>query len=255
MARLRPSGQSASTRSVRWYANPNQHPAQPDLDPCDLCGEMTGDGAIPGPTRRASREFEMNVLLTAANEEALSWGLEWWSAALMGSTCRPGYLGDTLCVYAACPVVPNRDSLTPEEYLAAAQAVGDRLSRQLFDVTILEVGDSPEIKRLAGARGPRRSRRRSRPGGRGGTGCRSRCSTPRSRRPTRRSPTSCRGSTSGARIARRSRTALTSTPTARAGRGARSPTLVPGRTRTGPTRATRSHRSMRRAPSTPAPPR
>ena len=85
--------------------------------------QLVGDGAVIGAARRQHRELAYTVLLIAAEECALSYGLEWLASALQGSACG-GCSGDELCVFSCCPVD------------------GERELRHLYDVGVL---DGPEV--------------------------------------------------------------------------------------------------------------
>lgn len=121
--------------------------------------ELVDDGAVSGAQRRTSREIEFQVMLLAATEAGLSYGLEWMATLLRGSECRRGCVGDTLCLYAACPAPephpdddpcdPDPDN-RPEPPPFDPVEAGDRVQRQLFDVAFLEA-DAPEVKRVSGA--------------------------------------------------------------------------------------------------------
>ncbi|MFE7105639.1 hypothetical protein ACFU98_10560 [Streptomyces sp. NPDC057575] len=84
---------------------------------------LVGDGAALGPVRRQHREIAYTVLLIAADDCALSYGLEWLSIALQGSACG-SCTGDEMCVFSCCPVD------------------GDRELRHLYDVGVL---DGPQV--------------------------------------------------------------------------------------------------------------
>lgn len=65
--------------------------------------QLVGDGAALGVARRTHREITYTVLLLALDECALSYGLEWLSAALQGGPCAGACAGDEVGVYACCP--------------------------------------------------------------------------------------------------------------------------------------------------------
>lgn len=134
------NGAAASTLSSEW-------------------SELINDGGVAGAPRRASRELEFKVMLLAASEDALSYGLEWLASILDGSECRSGCIGDTLCLYSGCPTPPlpdgnscdptNEPDPEPPPPWDPVEA-GDRNLRQLFDVSLLEYADDPEFSRLTG---------------------------------------------------------------------------------------------------------
>ncbi|MFF2650608.1 hypothetical protein [Streptomyces sp. NPDC058045] len=85
--------------------------------------QLVGDGAMIGAARHQQREIAYTVLLIATDECALSYGLEWLSVAVQGSSC-PSCTGDELCVFSCCPVD------------------GQRELRHLYDVGLL---DGPQV--------------------------------------------------------------------------------------------------------------
>ncbi|MGW1840730.1 hypothetical protein [Streptomyces sp. NPDC002067] len=93
--------------------------------------QLIGDGAALGPMRRTHREIGYTVLLIAAEECALSYGLEWLSSALQGAACGSGACGgDEMCLFSCCPVD------------------GERELRHLYDVGLLDGPQVTETKYL-----------------------------------------------------------------------------------------------------------
>lgn len=70
--------------------------------------QLVGDGAALGVARRSHREIAYTVLLITADECSLSYGLEWLSSALQGSSCGTCG-GDELCTFSCCPVDGERE--------------------------------------------------------------------------------------------------------------------------------------------------
>ncbi|MGW6458722.1 hypothetical protein ACWF94_22875 [Streptomyces sp. NPDC055078] len=65
--------------------------------------QLVGDGAALGVARRAHREITYTALLLVLDECALSYALEWLSAALQGAPCEGSCNGEELGVFACCP--------------------------------------------------------------------------------------------------------------------------------------------------------
>ncbi|MGW6414362.1 hypothetical protein [Streptomyces sp. NPDC055055] len=65
--------------------------------------QLVGDGAALGAGRRSHREVTYTVLLLVLDDAALSYALEWLSAALQGAACGGGCEGAEMGVFASCP--------------------------------------------------------------------------------------------------------------------------------------------------------
>ncbi|THA54224.1 hypothetical protein [Streptomyces sp. A1136] len=65
--------------------------------------QLVGDGAALGVGRRSHREVTYTVLLLVLDDAALSYALEWLSAALQGAACGGGCQGAELGTFASCP--------------------------------------------------------------------------------------------------------------------------------------------------------
>lgn len=87
--------------------------------------QLVGDGAALGVLRRTHREIGYTVLMIAISDCALSYGLEWLSAALLGGACDGGACaGDQLCMFSCCPTGSDTEL------------------RHVYDVGLL---DSPQV--------------------------------------------------------------------------------------------------------------
>lgn len=124
--------------------------------------DLVGDGAVPGSPRRAAREVEFKVMLLAASEAGLSWGVTWLSAVLRGSQCNTTCIGDTLCLLSGCPDPPpvnHRALCSPEpeprpqpvHQRWTPQQAGRQLLRQLYDCALLEFASDETRQRIQGA--------------------------------------------------------------------------------------------------------
>lgn len=92
---------------------------------------QAGAGASPGKARFHPRQLAYTVLMMADGDCALSYGLEWLSAALQGSACG-NCTGDQLCVFSCCPVD------------------GDQELRHLYDVGVLDPLEVTDTQYLPG---------------------------------------------------------------------------------------------------------
>lgn len=124
--------------------------------------ELLSDGGVPGALRRGSKEVAFKVLLIAADDPGLSYGMAWLASALRGSECGLACTGDTLCMYVACPTAP----MLPSDLPGCASGVpdpqwrpdqgsplgpgGNQLVRSLFDAVLLDGPTVASRQRLPG---------------------------------------------------------------------------------------------------------
>jgi hypothetical protein len=88
----------------------------------------TGDGSFIGRLRRTQRELNLTLMLAAADDAAMVWGMEWLAVALRGTVCGPDACGgDELCALAACPCGPE----------GQYDRIGQRELRHLYDVALV----------------------------------------------------------------------------------------------------------------------
>lgn len=93
---------------------------------------LLADGSSVGPLRRGAREIRARVLLVAASEAGMSYGLAWLASALRGSVCNTGCVADELCGFAYLPVCEGEPPADLE-----TDTCGDDAVRSLFDVGLL----------------------------------------------------------------------------------------------------------------------
>lgn len=104
--------------------------------------QRVGEGATIGPLRKTSREIIYTVALLAADDCALSYGLEWLASSLNGTECGGSVCGgDELCVFSCCPGSGAQGALGE---------FGDQEFRHLYDVGLLEGPSLGEVRYLTG---------------------------------------------------------------------------------------------------------
>lgn len=108
---------------------------------------LIGGGSVLGPLTRTHREITFTVALIATGECELAYGLEWLSAALLGSACGGDSCssGDVACLFGCCP---GTSPYSPD---------GTADLRYLYDVGLLEGPSVTEKEYIPG--GPCGARR------------------------------------------------------------------------------------------------
>lgn len=121
--------------------------------------DLVLDGAMPGPIRRDAREVSFRVLLVGVDAAALSYGMSWLAAALIGDTCGRD---NQLLMYAAAPAPEpvmaggGCDATGPElrarlarsQWADEPEKRGDQLERMLYRCQLLDPPTTATVTRL-----------------------------------------------------------------------------------------------------------